>query len=151
MIDLNIDLGFKGVTIPLINDPVPVSVGGVKLPAGCIVSVTGQKNFVKTKVPGRDGTIKELIGRDDYTVSIAMVIQKPYYSMIEDELSKIITLWNKENSLIILCPKTEYYGIEKVVFEKISHPEIPGFPGTESLALEFAEDIDIELEVFDEL
>jgi len=143
-----IDLGFHGIVLPLASDPVPVSIGGVRLPAGCIVSVTGQKNIVKTQIPGRDGTIKELLGRDDYTVSIEMVVQKPYIALVESELQKIIYLWEKEEALSIFCPKTESYGIEKVVFERLSHPEIPGFPGTESLSLDFLEDRDYNFEVF---
>ncbi len=143
-----IDTGFHGFVLPLVYDPVPVSIGGITMPAGCLVSVTGSKNIVKTAVPGRNGTIKELIGRDDYAVSIQMVIQKPYVVMVESELKKIISLWEKEEMLKIVCPKTESYGIEYVVFEKISHPEVAGFPGTESLSLDFIEDRDYEFEAF---
>lgn len=150
-LSLNLD-GFENplaihsgkISIPFISSQlVPCKLGSYKVPIECHVNVSGQKRIVKTVVPGRDGSVKELTGRDDYSVKIDLILLAKNYSKVSKEVESIIALWEKKDSINIVCPKTEMYGIEKVVFESFDHPETPGMPGYEKLSLTFSSDEDL--------
>ncbi|MBN2435577.1 MAG: hypothetical protein JXK07_09970 [Spirochaetes bacterium] len=152
-LEINLD-GFENpfeihggkISIPFLSTQlVPCKLGDYTVPIECHVHVSGKKRLVKTPVPGRDGTVKELTGRDDYTIKIDLVLMARNYSAVSAEVAQVIAEWDKKESITIVCPKTDMYGIEKVVFEDIDHPETPGMQGYETLTLTFVSDDELEL------
>ncbi len=138
-----LDLGFKikgGALGFLSEELVPLNIDGYKFPMECLVDIRGRKRIIKTKVPGMDGTVKEYVGMDDYHVVVHVVLQAKNFDNVYYELANIKDLWDKKEKLPILCPKTEEYGINYVVFDKFSHPETPGMESTERLTLNFLSD-----------
>ncbi|MEJ5361095.1 MAG: DUF6046 domain-containing protein [Spirochaetota bacterium] len=145
-----LDLGFQIHGLPLSalsKELVPVIIGTYKFPCGCLVDISGSKNIISTSIPGRNGNIKECAGFNDYVITIHAVIQSLTFDMVYDELNRIIALWQMEDSLRILCPKTELYGIEQVIFESFSHPETKAMEATEILTLRFLSDSEFDVEV----
>ena len=139
-----------GLDIPFVFDPVPVVINGYKFPVGASVDVTGGKKIVKTEIPGLKGTVKQFAGMDDYQISINIVSNHLNHLTAKLELKKIIALWEKtDGPLAIICPKTAMYGIDRVVFESLSHPQIAGFPGMEILTLGFVSDTLYDIELLD--
>ena len=139
-----------GLDIPFVFDPVPVVVNGYKFPVGTSVDVMGNKKIAKTEIPGHKGTIKQFTGMDDYQITVNIVSNHLNHLTAKLELKKIISLWEKtDEPLFMVCPKTAMYGINRVVFESISHPTVAGFPGMEILTLNFISDTLYEIELLD--
>ena len=64
----------EGLIIPTLNSvKVPLRIGTFQFPMECLVDVRGEKKIIKTNVPGRDGSIKELTGFADYTVTVQCI------------------------------------------------------------------------------
>ncbi len=132
---------FNGMIIPTLNTvTVPLQIGTFRFPMECLVEVQGGKNIVKTAVPGRDGTIKELVGFDDYTITVQCIFTDITRVQVETYMNLLIAAWQMEESLSIVCPKTDQYSIYRVVFESFSHPETKGMSNVEKLTLTFVSD-----------
>jgi len=145
---LDAGLKLKGMVIqPFLQELVPLKVGNYRFKMECLVDIRGGKNIVKTEVPGLDGTIKEMTGFSDYTISVQATLQGYDNDDVREELKKVLMEWNKKESLPIVCPKTDDYGIDRIVFESISHPELQGLEATERLTLTFLSDTEYEFEV----
>ena len=145
-----LDFGFKvhGFGLQKLSEElVPLKIGRYKFPMECLVDVQGKKRVIKTVVPGLDGTIKEFSGFDDYSISVHVILQARNYDLVLEELEKVIEQWESIESIPIVCPKTEAYGISMIVFESFSHPETEGLEGTERLTLNFVSDREYEFEV----
>lgn len=135
------------IGIPFLSTQlVPCKFGDFTVPIECHVHVSGKKRIVKTPVPGRNGTVKELTGRDDYAVKIDLILMAQNYSTVSEEVKQIVTEWDKNEPVTIVCPKTDMYGIESVVFENFDHPETPGMQGYEKLSLSFLSDEELNLQ-----
>lgn len=136
----------KGGVLPVI--PVsPCSIGGYLFTIEPLVDVKGDKYLVKTEVPGRDGTVKELAGMGDFTVTLSLTLQGIDRVSTMAELAGVVALWEREEALPIVCSKTAAYGIDFVVFESISHPDTEGMEATERLTLTFSSDRIIDFEM----
>ena len=145
-----LDLGLQIHGLPLSalsKELVPVVIGTYKFPCGCLVDISGSKKIISTPIPGKDGNIKECAGFNDYVITIHALIQSLTFELVYDELNKIIALWQMEESLRILCPKTQLYGIEQVIFESFDHPETKAMEATEILTLRFLSDTEFEVEI----
>ncbi|HOW83590.1 MAG TPA: DUF6046 domain-containing protein [Spirochaetota bacterium] len=125
----------------------PLAINGFVFPIEPLVDVRGGKNIVKTTVPGLDGTVKEFLGFDDYVIMVNVIIEGATRSDVLAQLEAVIKIWKIEESLVILCPKTAEYGIDRVVFESFDHPETEGMPSTERLTLRFVSDKEYDFEV----
>lgn len=136
----------KGGILP-VPEISPLIIGGYKFPIEPLVEVKGGKRLVKTEVPGRDGTVKELVGQEDYTISVNVILQGIERGTTLAELSGLVAIWEREESLLCICPKTALYGIDFVVFESISHPETEGMEATERLTLTFLSDQAMDFEM----
>ncbi len=145
-----LDAGLQIHGLPLSalsKELVPVIVGSYEFPCGCLVDISGSKKIISTPIPGRDGNIKEFVGYNDYVITIHALIQSLTFDMVYDKLNRIMALWQMEQSLRIICPKTDLYCISSVIFESFDHPETKGMEATEVLTLRFLSDNDYELEV----
>lgn len=132
---------FDGMILPSITgDIVPLKIGSFKFPMECLVDVRANKKIVKTNVPGRNGTIKELTGIDDYAITVQAVFTAITRTQVETYLNLLLSLWQTEDHLSIVCPKTDLYGIDYVVLEGISHPETQGYPNVEKVTLNLLSD-----------
>ncbi|EMO81092.1 hypothetical protein LEP1GSC126_4402 [Leptospira kirschneri str. 200801774] len=52
------------------SDLDPVKIGDYRCPRGTKVTISQEKNYSKTTVPGREGTIKEVVGFHDWQLTI---------------------------------------------------------------------------------
>jgi hypothetical protein len=98
----------------------PLEVGGYKFLNGALVQVKGSKNIQITEIPGGKNSPKELVSMNDYTIEIASKIVCKTNKLLLDELKNIIALWNKSDSLDIICPYTEAFGIKKIAIYDFS-------------------------------
>lgn len=102
------------------SDVYPLEIGGYKFLDGALVQVKGVKNIQITEIPGGKTSQKELVGMNDYTIEIASKIVCKNNPQLLTELKNIIALWNKSDSLDIICPYTEAFGIKKIAIYDFS-------------------------------
>jgi hypothetical protein len=73
-----------------------------------LITVSRAKKIIKTEIQGRDGTVKEYIGQDDYSVSVAGIIcgsnghypideVKALKQMLDAPIPIVITSWYLQN------------------------------------------------------
>ncbi len=89
-----------------------------------MISVSARKQIVKTPVNGRNGTVKELIGTQDYTITI----QGKLYDSTgypEEQVEKLKTLFDKNDYIRIQSPLTDILEISTVVIESLDLPASP--------------------------
>jgi hypothetical protein len=102
------------------NEVYPLEIGGYKFLDGALVQVNGSKNIQLTEIPGGKSSAKELVCFNDYTIEIASKIVCKTNGLLLAELKNIIALWNKTDSLDIICPYTEAFGIKKIAIYDFS-------------------------------
>lgn len=82
----------------------PVWLDDVEIPHA-VVSMTGQKTIVETPLIGRQGTVKELISMQDYTISIAGVLVGDDYPA--DAVKALTVLYKRAESVEIVSALTD--------------------------------------------
>ncbi|QDK23886.1 DUF6046 domain-containing protein [Leptospira weilii] len=107
------------------SDLDPVKIGGYSCPRGTKVTISQEKNYSKTTVPGREGTIKEVVGFHDWqlTIEFEFVSNTGMQLGAISELRDIESKWMKMDSLEIVHPKINALGIMKVFLIRIEFPD----------------------------
>ncbi|WP_078126141.1 DUF6046 domain-containing protein [Leptospira alexanderi] len=107
------------------SDLDPVKIGGYSCPRGTKVTISQEKNYSKTTVPGREGTIKEVVGFHDWqlTIEFEFVSNTGMQLGALSELRDIELKWKGMGSLEIVHPKINALGIMKVFLIRIEFPD----------------------------
>lgn len=95
----------------------PLEIGGYKFTFGALIQVKGHKNIVVTEIPGGRGTVKELVSVADYEITITGKIVCKTNTALMDEIENLVALWDKDESLDVISPYTEKFGIKKIVIQ----------------------------------
>jgi hypothetical protein len=129
----------------------PMRLGGVLLPNEPTLNIQMVKRIVKTSLTGstRKGTVKELIGRDDDIIVIRGICLNYKSTKVypEDEVKAIRELVERNESLAIECALTQLLGIERVVIERASFPEMVGVQHAQAFELQCVSDEEFDLEI----
>ncbi|MBW9233591.1 hypothetical protein JQK62_14980 [Leptospira santarosai] len=107
------------------SDLDPVKIGGYICPRGTKVTISQEKNYSKTTVPGREGTIKEIVGFHDWqlTIEFEFVSNTGMQLGAISELRDIKSKWKEMESLSIIHPKINALGIIWVLLTRIEFPD----------------------------
>lgn len=108
----------------------PIKIGDVKMPGNTMIQVKGRKNIVVTEIPGGDGTVKEQVSHPDYEVTIEGVYTEKNNKTVLRQLDLLVALWNKKESIPIVCPYTEKFNIKRIVITNIEPTLRKGFQST---------------------
>lgn len=129
----------------------PIRLGGVLLPNEPTVNVQMVNRIVKTSLTGstRKGTVKELIGRDDDILTIrGICLNYGSVSVYPEDLVKAIRdLVVRKESLLIESALTTLLGIERVVIERCTFPEMMGVQHAQAYELQCVSDESFDLEI----
>ena len=82
----------------------PVYLGGEEIPLA-VISATTKKTIVETPMAGRAGTVKELISKGDYSISLSGILIGEDYPA--DEVARIKELYDRDESLELKCAVTD--------------------------------------------
>lgn len=129
---------FLGVTASDLN---PVILGDYKCPRGTRCSFYQDRVLSSTKIIGMNGTIKELAGLDDWHITIEFLfipsIAVPSISLglgdssaglkgmdalSLDELTDILKVWRKKDSIPVINDFFDSLGIKQIVLTKFEVP-----------------------------
>jgi Domain of unknown function (DUF6046) len=130
------------------NYYLPITLGGVALPYG-VMSIRCRKTIVETPMVERDGSVREYISMDDYTLSIRGVVVNHFGQYPQDDLTILRDLWIQKKPLQIRSVLSDIYlkGNQKVVITNFEIPEYGGTKHVRSFAMELVEDKELTLEV----
>ena len=115
-----------------------------------LVSVSEPYTIIKTSVPGRRGTVKEYIGRDDLAVSVRGILATPLTAPDRaayptDQVQALRRLCALGVPLPVAGALQEVFGISTVVVQNLRFEALPGFTNLQAYELELLSDDPIEL------
>lgn len=109
-------------------------INGVYLPNEPLVSLSGQKNIIRTAIDGAAGTFKENMSLDDYRITIRgiCVLDDPDYpdQFPEDQVRSLRIMFEEKESVDIVNDLLTYFGITRIAVDSI---QIEGLGGTSSM------------------
>lgn len=107
-----------------------------------IISITGEKSIVKTPMPGRRGSVKELISVDDAKISITglfMSADGSYPEMAVSEMNDLIQV-NESIKLVSALSDLLLAPEDRVVIQSWDFPPTPGVEDAQAIKLELVSD-----------
>lgn len=115
----------------------------VEMPNAAI-SFTGKKTIIKTPLAGANGTVKELITTNDYSIEIAAVVISEDGSYPESQVQALRDMWRLNESVQLICAITDIWiglGVS-IVLESVSMPEVGAFEDAQ--VIKFTAETDTE-------
>lgn len=138
------DLQFKSVIIP--------SAGGFTelshdFPVDTVLfTVSQQKNIIRTQIQGRDGTIKEYVGKGDYEINIKGVITGKNGVYPKDAVDNLIEFLNYNQSIgIISSFLNERLNIDEIVILKYDLPQDEGGQSFQKFEIDAVSEFPVEI------
>lgn len=119
-----------------------IQLDDVWLPNEPLITVSGAKIIVKTPIAGGNGTVKEMIGLDDYKINIkGQAVRetanrfKDAGGMVpddfpEEKMRELARLWNINKDVPVRCQLLSYFNITRMVIEDITFPVVAGNSGS---------------------
>lgn len=126
---------------------VTYSTAPFKFPAATLMEFQQAKEIVTTKVAGRDGTIKEYIGLDDWQITIKGLIIDPKSPRTypADMVSNLNKIKDAPCALPITNRICELLNIYSIVIKDISFPSTEAFPGVQAFVITAMSDAPFEI------
>ncbi|HEV8505450.1 MAG TPA: DUF6046 domain-containing protein [Chitinophagaceae bacterium] len=139
------DLTFKGANIQDPNGKT-FSFQDVKL-ATVLIAVTQTKVVERTRVQGRDGTVKEYFGMDDYQVQITGILTGKNGSYPYDLVKALKNVCDVPAPVEVVSDYLRQFGIFNLVIENSSFDQEPGGYSKQNFSLQCVSDMPVELEI----
>lgn len=116
-----------------------------------LMEVTGQNTIVKTAVNGRIGTVKELISRGDYTVSIKGGLFSESPKLRPDEqFRQLLDVCKEQVSVGVVSEFLQRFDIYDLVVESYRFPQKEGTINVQFFELDCVSDEPVELRITNE-
>ena len=121
---------------------------GIELIDVPIIDASRAKNIVKTAVQGRNGTVKELIALDDYSIRIrGLLVNHNSYDPPEDDIIRLKNLEEIGAAIDVESELMRILGINALVIQRIDWPTLPGFTNVQPYLLQCLSDEPLELSI----
>lgn len=91
-----------------------------------LIAVSQAKKIVKTEITGRNGTVKEYIGMDDYAIQITGVITGTNGAHPAEEIAELKRILDAPISVAISSPYLQNMGIFSIDVESYELGQQPG-------------------------
>lgn len=115
-----------------------------------VVSVAAKKKIIETALPGRAGTIKELVGIGDLEIKLTVAVAGDDYP--ERTIQDFVSLYEKNASIEFICPITDYFLLggseatrDKVIILDVDFPAVPGNEDMQLISVNMIRDGSLEL------
>ena len=112
-----------------------------------LVSVGQSKKIIKTEMQGRDGTVKEYIGLDDYAVTVTGIITGENGVAPTQEVIDLKNMLDAPIPIDVVCPYLQNLGIYSLVVESYELPQFEGGVSYQNFTINFSSDIPIALRI----
>ena len=112
-----------------------------------LITVQLSMNIIKTAIQGRDGTVKEYIGKDDAKVTIQGVICGANGVYPKEEVAALLQWINAPISKGVTCGYLQNLGIDNLVVEDATIPQIAGGYSYQTFTINCISDLPVELTI----
>lgn len=111
-----------------------------------LITVTQEKNIIKTAVNGRNGTIKEYYSDGDYSISIeGAIVGRDAFAYPEADVKNLIRLMRQPASIVAVSPFLQLFGIYDITIENFELKQLEGFQNMQPFTIQCSSDLPIEL------
>ena len=122
-----------------------ISFSGISI-ATVILEVSLSKNIIKTAVSGRNGTIKEFVADNDYSISGRGFISNKNNVIPLDSLRTFRQIMQVPNQIEVISQYlNEVFEINYLVIENFSMPQIEGFRNELPFSFQAISDIPLDI------
>lgn len=119
-----------------------------------VVAISAQKRIVETTLVEQGGTLKELIGLEDYVISIKGLMVGKDNVFPEADIADLRNLYEWNRPISMQCALTDIFllrphrsGSEKVVIKDLKWPFIKGYPSVRPYELTLLSDHPFQLKM----
>jgi hypothetical protein len=113
--------------------------------ATVLVNVSQSKRIILTEIQGRDGTVKEYIGLDDYNVSIDGILTGPNGHYPIEEVAIIREICKAPIPIQVVSRYLQNLDIFNLVIKDFSFDQEPGGYSKQNFSLQCLSDTPVEL------
>ncbi len=114
-----------------------------------LITVTQAKKIIRTEIAGKNGTVKEYIGLDDYTVQVNGVIAGLNGVHPKDEIAKLKAMLDAPVPIAVSCAYLQNLGITNLVVDSYEIAQQEGGYSYQQFSITFIDDIPTELRISD--
>lgn len=140
------DITFDSVNYTDFNTGLQRSTGKVNFQT-VLFTVTQAKKIITTEIQGRDGTVKEYIGLDDYEIRINGIINGPNGHNPVDETIAMMRMLVGRPTIPIICTYLNNLGIFNVVIKEFTLDQEPGGYSKQNFSITALSDADVILQI----
>lgn len=115
-----------------------------------LVSVSQAKKIIKTEIQGRDGTVKEYIGMDDFQVSVNGVITKSNGNRPLAEIRALKKMLDAPIPIHVACAYLQNLNIDLLVVQDYNISESQGSYSYQPFSINFISDVPQELQLINQ-
>lgn len=112
-----------------------------------LISVTQAKKIIESEIQGRDGTVKEYIGMDDYQIEIVGTITADNGSTPDVDVIDLKRMLDAPVSIDVVCPWLQNLGITNVIVVGYSLPQDAGGAAYQTFSINCKSDFPVELRI----
>jgi len=143
---------FDDVTFPkglyFDNDSNEINYAEIKLQT-VKVTVTQAKKIVNNYIAGRDGSVKEFISMDDYTINVSGKINELTPLMPADQLIELSKVKNAPNSIPVICKFLNVcFNIHDVIITSLTVNTIQGCMNEVDFSMDMVSDAPFDVNNF---
>jgi len=120
----------------------------IELPSP-LITISGQKTIVETPLVGQDGTVKEYINIQDYSIKIVITIINKDDTYPESKFYEFVKLWKKKEVMTLKCALTDLFlqAKDNAVITGFNTPDMQGIINAQVIEYTLKSDWYYELEL----
>lgn len=111
------------------------------------ITLSQAKQIVQTQIQGRDGTVKEYVGLDDYDIKIEGTITGANGIAPTDDVLNLKRMLDAPITLDIICPFLNQKGIHNAVITGYSLPQMAGGVSYQTYSIDLISDYPYQLRI----
>lgn len=135
----------------------------VSLPIPPVIEIQSRANIISTPVAGRNGTVKEIIAKEDKKATLKGIVPPQFENIVAVDTFGNVTVKSDEiqlswyflleslvgNTYDITCPILNEIGVTSVVVESVNFPDASQYAGVILYQIQLISDYPTELIVKD--
>lgn len=112
-----------------------------------LITVTQAKKIIKTEIQGRDGTVKEYIGMDDYVVQVNGIITGSNGQHPSNEIADLKKMLDAPIPIDVACAYLQNLNIMSLVVDSYELGQDAGGRSYQGFSITFVSDVPQELRI----